>query len=133
MPATQKTRTLAIDIGGTGLKAAVLDPEGEMVTDRVRVETEYPCPPDTLVSALVALVEPLAPYDRVSAGFPGMVRSGRVLSAPHFETVAGPGTKVSEDYQRQWRDLDLAGVLAERLGQPTKVVNDADMQGLAVI
>ena len=133
MPATSKPRTLAIDIGGTGLKAAVLDPQGEMVSDRVRVETEYPLPPERLVDALVALVEPLAPYDRVSAGFPGMVRSGRVLSAPHFETVAGPGTKVSKDYQHQWRGFDLASALADRLGHPTKVVNDADMQGLAVI
>src|SRR5882672_295136 len=46
-------RTLSVDIGGTGLKAAVLDSGGEMVTDRVRVETEYPCTPPSLTAQLV--------------------------------------------------------------------------------
>jgi polyphosphate glucokinase len=104
-----------------------------MLTDRVRVETKYPCPPDGLIAQLLALIEPLGAYDRVSVGFPGMVRAGRVLSAPHFETVAGPGTAVSPEYQREWRGFDLAAVLTQTLGKPTKVVNDADMQGLAVI
>ena len=42
-------RTLAIDVGGTGLKAVVLDPEGEMVSERVRNDTPYPCPPPVLL------------------------------------------------------------------------------------
>ncbi len=37
--------TLAVDIGGTGLKASVLDADGAMVADRVRVPTTYPLPP----------------------------------------------------------------------------------------
>jgi polyphosphate glucokinase len=128
-----EVRTLSIDIGGSGLKAAVLDTGGEMLTDRARVETRYPCTPPSLFDQLVGLVEPLKPYDRVSAGFPGMVRSGRILSAPHFETEAGPGTKISKDHQRLWRGFDFAAALADALGAPAKVVNDADMQGLAVI
>ena len=43
-------RTLAIDIGGSGFKAAILDPMGVMLTERVRVDTPYPCPPHTLVA-----------------------------------------------------------------------------------
>src|SRR5580692_10437064 len=76
--------TLAIDIGGTGLKASVLDAQGAMVADRVVVKTTYPCSPSSLVDDLAALVAPLPAADRVSAGFPGMVRKGLVLSAPHF-------------------------------------------------
>jgi polyphosphate glucokinase len=132
MPANQP-RTLAIDIGGSGLKAAILDTRGAMVTDRVRVETPYPISPSRLISELTALVAPLGEYDRVSAGFPGMVRDGIVLSAPHFETEGGPGTDVSPDLQKQWRGFDLAGALTDALGQPAKVVNDADLQGLGVI
>src|SRR5579863_2269673 len=64
--------TLAIDIGGTGLKASVLDANGAMVADRVVVKTTYPCSPAKLVEELAALVAPLPPADRVSAGFPGM-------------------------------------------------------------
>lgn len=125
--------TLAIDIGGTGLKASVLDAHGAMVADRVIVKTTYPCTPAKLVDDLVALVAPLPPAERVSAGFPGMIRKGRVLSAPHFVTEAGPGTKVDEDLVAQWANFDLAGTLRKRLGKPTRVANDADIQGAAVV
>lgn len=125
--------TLAIDIGGTGLKASVLDAQGAMVADRVIVKTTYPCSPTKLVDNLSALVAPLPAADRVSAGFPGMVRKGVVLSAPHFVTEAGPGTKVDDDLVTQWDHFDLAGTLKKRLGKPTRVANDADIQGAAVV
>jgi polyphosphate glucokinase len=127
------TRTLAIDVGGTGLKAAVLDSTGAMISDRVRVPTPYPCPPELLVSALSNLVGPLPSYGRVSVGFPGMVRTGCVLTAPSLSRVAGPGSKVSSDLRRAWAGVDLAGQLEEALGAPTRVVNDAEMQGAAVV
>jgi len=104
-----------------------------MLVDRVRVPTSYPCRPDGMVRTLTELVRPLPPYDRVSAGFPGMVRGGLVLSAPHFVTVAGPGSTTSADLEREWDHFDLAGALAEALGKPARVVNDADMQGAAVV
>lgn len=125
--------TLAIDIGGTGLKASVLDANGAMVADRVRVATTYPCPPSKLVDDLVALVAPLPAFDRASAGFPGMVRLGHVLTASHFVTVAGPDTAVDKTLLKQWTGFDLAGTLTTRLGKPTKVANDADLQGAAVV
>lgn len=112
--------TLGIDVGGTGLKAAVVDTHGEMVGERVRIDTPYPCPPDVMVDALVELVAPLAATDRVSVGFPGVVRGGRIITAPHF------GTEF-------WSGFALAAALQERLGLPTRVLNDADMQGLGVI
>ena len=125
--------TLAIDIGGTGLKASVLDRSGAMVADRVRVPTRYPCPPAALLDALAAMVSPLPGFDRVSAGFPGMVREGHVLTAPHFVTVRGPGTDVDPALLAQWSGYDLASALSERLGKPAKVANDADLQGAAVV
>ncbi|MGH9046302.1 MAG: ROK family protein, partial [Acidimicrobiales bacterium] len=131
-----KPLTLAIDIGGTGLKASVLDGAGAMVADRVRVPTKYPLPPDGdggLVATLTKLVQPLPGSDRVSAGFPGMVRGGHVLSAPHFVTESGPGSKVDADLAKAWDRFDLAGALSAALGKPTKVANDADVQGAAVV
>lgn len=126
-------RTLAIDVGGSGLKAAVLDVADAMVSDRARVPTPHPCPPEALVRTLVALVEPLPSYERVSVGFPGMVRAGCVLSAPNLSRVAGPGSQVLPDLRRAWARFDLAGALEEALRAPTRVVNDAEMQGAAVI
>jgi polyphosphate glucokinase len=128
--------TLAIDIGGTGLKASVLDAGGAMVADRVRVSTTYPMPPDGeggMVPALTKLVASLPAADRVSAGFPGMVRGGRILSAPHFECAKGPGSPTDSGLRSAWDHFDLAGALSAALGKPTKVANDADVQGLAVV
>jgi polyphosphate glucokinase len=128
-----KLATLAIDVGGTGLKASVLDPAGAMEVDRVRVPTSYPCPPTTLVETLHQLVQPLPVYDRVSVGFPGMVRDGCVLSAPHFVTESGPGSKTVPELAEAWSGFDLAASLEAALEKPTKVVNDADLQGAAVV
>jgi polyphosphate glucokinase len=128
--------TLAIDVGGTGLKASVLSKDGTMVADRVKVDTTYPLPPEGetgLVAALTALVKPLPAADRVSCGFPGMVRNGVVLSAPHFVTKKGPGTAVDQKLFKAWSKFDLATALSTALGLPTKVANDADVQGAAVV
>ncbi len=125
--------TLAVDIGGTGLKASVLDASGAMVADRVRVPTTYPLPPDKLVTMLTRLVAPLPKAERASVGFPGMVRDGHVLSAPHFSTKHGPGSAVDSDLAKQWSEYDLASELTSSFAMPTKVANDADIQGAAVI
>jgi len=115
-----RTRTLAIDVGGTGLKASVIDDTGRLLSDRVRVDTPVGSPPREIVEALARLVAPLGSFDRVSVGFPGVVRNGRVLTAPNLDN-------------KGWKDFDLAGVLGRALGKPVRVANDADVQGLAVI
>ena len=125
--------TLAIDIGGTGLKANVLDRDGEVVADRVKIPTTYPMPPDLMVEKLTGLAKKLPEADRISAGFPGMVRRGRVLSAPHYVTKKGPGTAVDPALVKVWSGFDLASALAKSIGKPCRVANDADVQGAAVV
>jgi polyphosphate glucokinase len=107
-----------------------------MVADRVKIATTYPMPPDGehgLVAELAKLVQPLPPADRASCGFPGMVRRGRVLSAPHFVTKKGPGSAVDPALLTAWSGFDLATALTQALDVPTKVANDADVQGAAVV
>jgi len=132
-PVPQHPFTLAVDVGGTGLKASVLDASGAMVADRVKIPTPYPLPPDKLVASLTRLVAPLPAAERASVGFPGMVRDGRVLSCPHFVTVAGPGTATDPHLVELWDRFDLAGALTREFGVPTKAANDADIQGAAVV
>ncbi len=113
-------KTLALDIGGTGLKGSVLDPAGRMLHDKVWRKTPEDLAPGQLLDELGALVADLPAFDRISIGFPGAVRRGRVLTAPHF-----PGS--------QWRDYPLADAVGHRLGKPARLGNDADIQGLGVI
>jgi polyphosphate glucokinase len=131
-----RPHTLAIDIGGTGLKASVLDASGKMTSARVRTPTTYPLPPkgnSSLLTKLNRLISKLPVADRVSAGFPGMVRNGVVFSAPHFVTKGGPGTDVDPKLQAEWHRFDLAEALQTMTGKATRVANDADVQGLAVV
>jgi polyphosphate glucokinase len=129
----QRPFTLAIDVGGTGIKAALLDESGRIVADRVRVETHYPLTPELFVSTLTTLTQPLPKADRASVGFPGVVRHGHIITAPHFVTKAGPDSKVVKELVDAWSGFDAEETLEKALGMPTKVANDADLQGLAVI
>ncbi len=113
-------RTLAIDVGGTHLKAAVVDDGGHFLTKPVRVDTPVGSSPRAFVKTLAKLVAPLGSYDRVSVGFPGAIKNGHVLTAPNL------GNK-------RWAGFDLEAALTEALPKPVRVANDADMQGLAVI
>ncbi len=116
--------TLAIDIGGTGLKASVLDKTGGMTTERVRMDTPQPCNPKLLIEGLVELAKQLTAlgqkWDRISVGFPGLIRHGKIITAPNLGTEAFGG-------------FDLKAAIEKRLGAPVRAVNDADMQGLAAI
>ena len=65
-------RTLAVDIGGTGVKLALLDPKGRMIGKSIRVPTPMPpVAPEMLTATIEAAVVPLGSFDRVSVGFPG--------------------------------------------------------------
>ena len=112
--------TLAFDIGGSHLKAGILSPAGDMISDRVRVVTPKPAKPEAVVAGLVGLAKQLQHFDRVSIGFPGVVRRDTVFTAPNL------GTKL-------WHDFKLGSVISGELGKPVRMLNDASVQGLGVI
>jgi len=114
-------RTLAIDIGGSGIKAVLLDESGNMVGQRHRVPTPAkPVAPADLLRAINEAAAPVGAFDRVSVGFPGYVRDGRVLTAPNLGTDALAG-------------FDLQATLAQHWGRPVRVLNDADVQGFGAV
>jgi polyphosphate glucokinase len=113
-------RILAIDVGGTGLKAAVIGPTGKFLTEHVRVETPHHATPKKMVEALAELASGFKHYDRISIGFPGYVRDGKVFTAPRLGTEA-------------WAGFRLEAAIQKKLQRPTRLHNDADVQGLAVI
>jgi polyphosphate glucokinase len=113
-------RILAFDIGGTGLKAAVVDAKGKFLSEHMRIPTPRPCKPNKLVALLAEMVKPFEDYDVVTIGFPGYVKRGVVYTAPNL------GTK-------DWAGFALERALSKALGKPARLVNDADVQGLAAI
>jgi predicted TIM-barrel fold metal-dependent hydrolase/predicted NBD/HSP70 family sugar kinase len=114
-------RTLAIDIGGTGIKLALLDQTGNIIGEPVRVPTPpAPVAPEKITAVIDSAAAKLGAFDRVSVGFPGAVRDGRVLTAPHL------GTEL-------WAGFDLQAALTERWKKPVRVMNDADVQGFGAI
>lgn len=112
--------TLAVDIGGSHVKASVLDARGRMLHERVRVDTPKDVTPQRLVTLIAELVQSLPRFDRVSVGFPGVVRNGVVRTAPNLGTD-------------RFHGFNLARALEKKLGRPVRVENDADVQGLAVV
>jgi len=112
--------TLAIDIGGSHIKASVLDRAGVEIVKHVAVPTPHPVPPDALLSLLDGLARSLPAFDRISVGFPGVVKRGRIITAPNLGTA-------------DLHDFPLAAELERRLRKPVRMLNDAEVQGLGVI
>lgn len=112
-------RTLSVDIGGSGIKAIVLDTDGKPLTERSRVETPQPARTQSVISAIAQLAASVGEFGRVSVGFPGVVRHGVTETAVNLDP--------------EWIGFDLGKALSQQLGKPVRVVNDADMQGLGAI
>ena len=111
---------LSVDIGGSHVKATVLNKEGALTTEYQRVETPKPASPDKILQTVVSLAATLPPFDCISVGFPGYIKNGVVITAPNLDTSL-------------WHNINLQRLLSDQFKKPAKVVNDADMQGLGVV
>ena len=111
--------TLAIDIGGSGLKAMLLDAAGEPLSERLRIVTPVVPTPWAVLAGLDELRRLLPDFDRVSAGFPGIVKRGVTI--------------LSVNLHPDWANFPLQEKLAERWGKPVRVGNDADLAGYGAI
>ena len=125
--------TLAVDCGGGGIKASVLDGQGTMHAHPRRTPTPYPLPPERLVETIVALAEDLPRAHRATVGMPGMIRHGVVVATPHYITRAGPRTAVVPELLDAWAGFDMREAVAVSLGMPVIVLNDAEVHGAGVI
>jgi len=125
--------TLAVDCGGGGIKASVLDAAGTQRSQPVRTATPYPLPPKRLVGVIADLAGQLPPAGRMTVGMPGMIRHGVVVATPHYVTKAGPRTRELPDLVEAWSGFDMRAALEEELQIPALVLNDAEVHGAGVI
>lgn len=117
-------RALGIDVGGTGVKAALVDTaSGKLLSERVRLKTPRPATPQAVAQTVRDVVDQLArghslPADiPAGCGLPGVVKDGRVLTVANID--------------QGWLEVSAEEVLGEALGRRVSTVNDADAAGLA--
>ncbi|MFL6354400.1 MAG: ROK family protein [Bryobacteraceae bacterium] len=115
----QNLTTAAIDIGGTGIKGMLLDVAGKPISEREREPTPNPATPEAMLRVMDAVVNRLGKFDRVSVGFPGVVKRGATLTAHNLHP--------------KWIGFDLQKILARRWKKPVRVANDAAVQGFGAI
>ncbi|NEP60309.1 MAG: ROK family protein [Symploca sp. SIO2G7] len=118
-PANQSVTTLAVDIGGSGIKVILLNAAGQPLGERARLKTPSPATPEAVMAVIATLAADQPSFDRVSVGFPGVVRQGVTYTAVNLD--------------KAWIEYPLADQLAQRLQRPVKAANDADIQGFGAI
>ena len=115
-----RQRTLAIDVGGSGVKCALLDARGRMASEKLREDTPERFTPAQLLALIERMAAQMPRYDRVAVGIPGIVHRDIVYSLPASKS-------------RAFKRFELGARLADRLGARTRVTNDAAMHVLAAI
>jgi polyphosphate glucokinase len=112
---------LGIDVGGTGVKGNVVDTgSGELMADRVRIETPHPATPEAVADTVAAVVEAHAWDGPVGITLPSVVKDGIAHTAANIDP--------------SWPGTDALTLFGERLGRRTvHVLNDADAAGLAEV
>jgi polyphosphate glucokinase len=119
-PTTPGPITMSIDIGGSGLKAMLLDPEGKPVSVRQRVLTPEVPTPDAVLAGLDELRKLMGEFDRVSVGFPGVVKHGATFGAFNLHPLWAAGFPLQAELEKHFK-------------KPVRVGNDADVAGYGAI
>lgn len=109
---------LGIDIGGSGIKGALVNTEtGEFEEERHRVPTPEGARPGDVAEKFKEVVGNFNYQGIIGVGFPAVVQNGITYTAANIDQA--------------WIGLDAAGLLREVSGCPVYIANDADVAGLA--
>lgn len=122
--ASEATRAVGVDIGGTGIKAGLVDlAKGELISDRIKVATPAGAEPQDVLAAVTEVLDKLgvAGDDAIPLGvaFPAIVKNGKTLSAAN----------VSE----KWIGFEAEKFFEDGLGRDIHFANDADVAGVAEV
>ena len=109
---------LGIDVGGTGIKAAIVDTQtGELVSERIRILTPKPATPEAVGATLKEMVKQHQWSGPIGIGFPAAIQRGVVRTAANID--------------KSFIDLPIAEYFSQQTDNPVYIANDADVAGLA--
>lgn len=111
---------LVIDVGGSTVKAIILSSKGKVIQEYQKVNTPEKANPKSLMASITSLTKNFPAFDKIAIGFPGFVKQGVVFTAPNLDDKA-------------FKDFKLGKALAKQFKKPVRLVNDADLQGFALI
>ena len=114
------SRAYGIDIGGSGIKGALVDTKaGSLTAPRKRIPTPHPSTPKAVAEVVAQLVAADKWHGMIGATFPAVIRHGVAQSAANVDP--------------SWIGTDVDAVFTESIGQDVTVINDADAAGLAEV
>jgi polyphosphate glucokinase len=115
---TEEKQVLGIDIGGSGIKGAIVDVvSGEILTERLRLETPQPSTPQAVIDTIKTLISELKWSGSIGCGFPAVIQHGVAKTAANVDP--------------SWIGTNIEKLISDQLKCNAKVINDADAAGLA--
>lgn len=120
-PLKESTDILSVDVGGTSIKACILSPKGDSLSEYKKIATPKNSKPEVVIEVISQLVKELdQEFGKVSIGFPGYVKNGIVHTAPNLA-------------KDKWIQIDLAQQISDLLNKPVRLINDADQAALGIV
>lgn len=111
---------LGIDIGGSGIKGAIIDTEqGSLITDRFRIATPAPATPKKVAEVVSDMVKHFDWKGPIGCGFPAAIKDGKALTASNIH--------------KSWIGMNVVDLFSSQTGLPVTLLNDADAAGLAEV
>jgi polyphosphate glucokinase len=120
---------LAVDIGATTIKFGVVDTDGQLVEDVVRMPTPYPCSPSRLVEFITEQIA-ASGCSRVGVGFPGDLNEGLVVEPGNLSRPEGFTSEIDASLHQEWQNTNLEQAFRTASHRDVRVVNDATLAAL---
>ena len=108
---------VGVDVGGSGVKAALVDLSSGQATGRVRVETPQPATPAAIATSVAGLVHHFPTDGAIGCTLPSVISNGVVRTASHIDP--------------SWIDVHAATLFSRATDRACVVLNDADAAGVA--
>lgn len=120
---------LAVDIGATTIKFGVVNADGHLVQEVLRVATPYPCSPRRLVDFITDQIA-LSGCSQVGVGFPGDLREGLVVEPGNLSRPEGFTSEIDPSLHAEWKNTNLEQAFRTASRKDVRVVNDAALAAL---